>query len=93
MYFFDHTQKQVRECVYSCAVSGYVLWPKRPTKLLGTRVKTYHKIPKISPGLVFFKGPFEGLLCLEGNLRFKIDWPSLIVGRKFTVFALLYFAS
>ena len=24
-------------------------------------------------------------------MRFKIDWASLIVGRKFTVFALLYF--
>jgi len=24
-------------------------------------------------------------------LRFKIDWASLIVGRKFTVFALFYF--
>ena len=23
---------------------------------------------------------------MEGNLRFKIDWASLIVGRKFTVF-------
>jgi len=28
---------------------------------------------------------------MEGNLRFKIDWASLIVGRKFTVFALSYF--
>ena len=28
---------------------------------------------------------------MEGNLRFKIDWASLIVGSKFTVFALLYF--
>ena len=28
---------------------------------------------------------------MEGNLRFKIDWASLIVGRKFTIFALLYF--
>ena len=28
---------------------------------------------------------------MEGNLRFKIDWASLIVGRKFTVFILLYF--
>ena len=28
---------------------------------------------------------------MEGNLRFKIDWVSLIVGSKFTVFALLYF--
>ena len=25
---------------------------------------------------------------MEENLRFKIDWASLIVGRKFTVFAL-----
>ena len=28
---------------------------------------------------------------MEGNLRFKIDWASHIVGRKFTVFALFYF--
>ena len=28
---------------------------------------------------------------MERNLRFKIDWASLIVGRKFTVFALFYF--
>ena len=28
---------------------------------------------------------------MEGNLHFKIDWASLIVGGKFTVFALLYF--
>ena len=28
---------------------------------------------------------------MEGNLRFKIDWASLIAGRKFTVFALFSF--
>ena len=28
---------------------------------------------------------------MEGNLRFKIDWASHIVGSKFTVFALFYF--
>ena len=28
---------------------------------------------------------------MEGNLRFKIDWASLIVGRKFNVFALFSF--
>ena len=28
---------------------------------------------------------------MEGNLRFKIDSASLIVGKKFTVFALFYF--
>ena len=30
-------------------------------------------------------------LSMEGNLRFKIDSASLLVGRKFTVFALFYF--
>ena len=29
---------------------------------------------------------------MEGNLRFKIVWAGLIVGSKFTVFALFYFA-
>ena len=28
---------------------------------------------------------------MEGNLRFKIDWASLVVGRKFTIFAFCYF--
>ena len=28
---------------------------------------------------------------MEGNVRFKIDWASLIVGSKFTIFALFYF--
>ena len=30
-------------------------------------------------------------LSTEGNLPFKIDWASLIVEGKFTVFALFYF--
>ena len=43
-----------------------------------------------------FKGPFGGAyirrgLSTEGNLRFKIDWASLTVGKKVTVFALFYF--
>ena len=52
-------------------------------------------------GLSFSKALFEGLifgrayiqrgLSTEGNLHFKIDWASLIVGSKFTVFALFYF--
>ena len=29
-------------------------------------------------------------LSTEGNLRLKIDWASLIVGSKFTIFALFY---
>ena len=28
---------------------------------------------------------------MEGNLYFKIDWATLIVARKFAVFALFYF--
>ena len=28
---------------------------------------------------------------MEGNLRFKIDWASLIIGSKFIVFTLFYF--
>ena len=30
---------------------------------------------------------------MGGNLYFKIDWVSLILGSKFTVFALFYFVS
>ena len=52
-------------------------------------------------GLYFSKALFEGLifggayirrgLSMEGNLHFEIDWDSLIVASKFTVFALFYF--
>ena len=60
------------------------------------------KLRKWAPGLKLFKGPFfKGLIfggasirrgfSLEGNLHFQIDWASLILGSKFTVFALFYF--
>ena len=51
----------------------------------------YRKIPKISPGAYIFQRPFLRGLSTEGNLCFKIDWASVIVGSKFTVFALFYF--
>ena len=62
----------------------------------------YRKIPKISPrAYIFSKALFEGLifvgayiwrgLSMGENLRFKIDWASLKVGWKFTIFALFYF--
>ena len=59
-------------------------------------ISDYGKIQKISPGAYIFQGPFlRGLysegLSREGQLRFKIDWASLIVGMKFTIFALFYF--
>ena len=52
-------------------------------------------------GLYFSKALFEGLifggayirrgLSTEGILHFKTDWASLIVGSKFTVFALFHY--
>ena len=50
----------------------------------------YRKIPKISPGAYIFQRPFLRGLSTEGNLCFEIDWTSLIVGSKFTIFALFY---
>ena len=37
-------------------------------------------------GFIFGRG-----LSMEGNLRVKIDWASLVVGRKLNVFAVFYF--
>ena len=51
----------------------------------------YRKILKINPGAYIFQRPFLRGLSTEGNLCFEIDWASLIVGSKFTVFALFYF--
>ena len=42
-------------------------------------------------GLIFGGAYIRRGLSTEGNLCFKIDWASLIVGRKFIVFALFYF--
>ena len=42
-------------------------------------------------GLIFGGAYIRRGLSMEGNLRFKIDWASLIAGSKFTVFALFYF--
>ena len=52
------------------------------------KIRTYRKIPKISPGAYIFQRPFLRGLYSEGNLRFKIDWAIHIVGSRFTVFTL-----
>ena len=63
---------------------------------------SYRKIPKISPGAYIFQSPFfrglflEGLIFGGAYLRkeicvSKIDWATLIVGSRFTIFALFYF--
>ena len=53
-------------------------------------VRSYRKIPKIGPTAwpIFLGAYIRRGLSTEGNLRFKIDWASLRVGSKFTVFAL-----
>ena len=56
----------------------------------GEEKGSYHKIPKLSPGAYIFQRPFWRELSTEQNLHFQIDWPSLIVGSEFTVFALFY---
>ena len=57
-----------------------------------TCMSTYHKIPKISPGAYFWRRLYIWTgVSREGNSRFKINWASLIVGSKFTIFALFYF--
>ena len=58
---------------------------------VGSDNTAYRKFPKISPGAYIFQRPFLRGLSTEGNLRFKIDWASLIAGSKFIVFALLCF--
>ena len=79
-------------------------WDLNSTKLAPKFIVM--KLPKNSENkpcdLYFSKALFEGLifggayiqrgLSTEGNLRFKIDWASLMVGSKFTIFALFYFA-
>ena len=75
------------------------------TKKLANTLKIFKntvEFRKLATGLIFFNGPFfKGLIfggayiwrgfSTEENLRFKIDWASLIVGSEFTVFALFYF--
>ena len=85
----------------ACRLSGFLVhfltYVSMATMTL-TAVNRYRKIPKISPWADIFQRPFlRGLflkgfifgrgLSMAGNLRFKIDWASLIVGRKLSVFA------
>ena len=47
--------------------------------------------PDLLEGLIFGGAHIRRGLSTEGKLRFKIDWASLIVGSKCTVFALFFF--
>ena len=78
-----------------------ILWQICPQGSAKAKIEDTVKFRKLAPGLILFKGPFWGLifggayvrrgLSTDGNLRFKIDWASLMIGSKFTVFALFYF--
>ena len=69
--------------------------------LASLHINTKWTCQKWALGLIFFTGPFWGAyfggayiqrgLSTEANLRFKIDWASLIFGSKFTVLDLFYF--
>ena len=75
--------------LYLRAISKYKPPGKANDTNLSSRVfSNTVKFQKISPGAYIFQGPFLRGLSTEGNLRLKIDWASLIVGKKFTVCAL-----
>ena len=71
------------------------IWVHYPTQHLSIwemqlALRYYRKIPKISLGAYIFQRPFLRGLSAEGNLRFKINWASLIVRSKLTVFAFFF---
>ena len=81
-------ERTLLKSVLFCWLGFNLFWPKLNKK------GRYCKVPKISPGAYIFQRPFLRGLSTEGNWRFQIDWASLIVGSKFTiftVFVLFYF--
>ena len=89
IFIFTHCQHYIKFRIQH-AVLCSVSQPFFVKTLLGSPCNC-RKIPKISPGAYIFQRPVLRGLSMEGNLRFKIDWASLKVGSKFTVFALFYF--
>ena len=84
--FFNHDWLR-NETIFICFGGGVrEREGRRILRLQGSDDRKYCTIPKISSGAYIFQRPFLRGLCTEGNLRFKIDWASLILGRKFTVF-------
>ena len=88
----------VLKALLACILSSLLKYSKSYSVQI---VNSFRKIPKISPGAYIFQRPFlRGFflgayirrgLSTEANLRLKIDWASLILERKFIVFALFYF--
>ena len=69
---------------------------RKPRLSFRVAVYIYRKIPKMSPGAYIFQRPFlrglysEGLMY-RGKFAFQNRFGYLVVGRKFTVFALFNF--
>ena len=77
------------------SLTEYLSKPSFNNSIPKTKIPQNSEIKNKPRGLYFSKALYEGLIFggayLEGDLRFKIDWASLIVGSKFTIFALFYF--
>ena len=95
--FFSPLPREKKSCnLHYFIFFNWTLHLNLQTRCLSIFKECYRKIPKISPGTDIFQRPFLWGLFLEGliyggNLRFKINRASPIVGSKFTVFALFYF--
>ena len=83
----------VLKALLACILSSLLKYSKSYSVQI---VYSFRKIPKISPGAYIFQRPFLRGFFLGAYLRrqicvSKIDWASLILERKFIVFALFYF--
>ena len=91
-----HYQMVERMSAFQISISSRKL-ERTPRDPLRTGINEITvKFQNEAPGLIFFRGPFWGAyvwsgLYSKGNLRFKIEWASLLFGSKFTVLALFYF--
>ena len=61
-----------------------------PQSLLPSNVQILYFSKAVFEGLIFGGTYIRRGLSTERNLRFKLDWASLVVESKFTVFALFY---
>ena len=61
-----------------------------PQSLLPSNVQILYFSKALFEGLIFGGTYIRRGLSTERNLRFKLDWASLVVESKFTVFALFY---
>jgi len=76
--------------MYTAIIQNLRKWVRVDINRQVPSIIAYRKIPKISPAAYIFQRSFLGGLSTEGDLRFKIDWATLVDGSKFPVFALFH---